>query len=321
METLFLHPGGLGDTLLSLPAIALMRQHCPFARITLAGNIDHLAAIASGYTDSYLSLSMLPLHRLYAHDPLPESDVRFWRAFDRIISWTGSGDPAFVRNFSAVHPNVLVAAWRPKPGETKHVSQLFIDALGAALPSEAIPTPARIILDPKLCREGEQWLLDHGWNRRDSLIALHPGAGSSAKRWPPSRFIAFGRHLLFAGKYKLVIIEGPAEQALGKQIAQAFSAADTILAESLPLNLLASILGQCGLFVGNDSGITHLAAALGVRAVVLFGPTLPLHWAPLGKDVIVIRDTHGCAGCVAGDSKHTCLENITVEEVLQRSGL
>jgi len=318
VEILILHPGGLGDIILSLPAIALIRNRCPSARITLAGNLDHLAAAALGYAESFISLSTLPLHRLYAHDTLPEPEKRFWMSFDRIVSWTGSGDPEFIRNFGAIHPNVRIPPWRPQSGETRHVSQLFIDSLDIGIPSGTKPMPPHILLDEKLRKEGKQWLIERGWNNQDPLIALHPGAGSRTKRWPLIRFISLARHLALHKKSKLLIIEGPAEPAIGKQIAQSFSATDAILAESLSLNLLAAVIAQCEAFVGNDSGIAHLAAALQVPSIVLFGPTTPQHWAPLGEHVVVLRNAHGCKACARSGDNHTCLENITVEEVLTK---
>jgi ADP-heptose:LPS heptosyltransferase len=315
VEILILHPGGLGDIILSLPAIALIRNKCPSARITFAGNLDHLAAVVSGYADRIVSLSALPLHRLYARDTLPEPDMRFWKSFDRIVSWTGSGDHEFTRNFGKIHPDVCIASWHPKPGETRHVSQLFIDSLETGIPPGTEPTPPHILLDEKLRKEGKQWLIEHGWNDHDPLMALHPGAGSTAKRWPLTRFISLARHLTLYKESKLLIIQGPAEPELAKQIAQALTKVDVIRAESIPLNLLAAILTQCEAFVGNDSGIAHLAAALRVPSIVLFGPTLPRHWAPLGQHVVILRNVHNCEGCADGTNNHSCLENITVEDI------
>jgi heptosyltransferase III len=317
VEILILHPGGLGDIILSLPAIALIRDSCPSARITIAGNIDHLAAVVSGYAENVVSLSTLPLHHLYMDGALPETEVRFWNSFDRIVSWTGWGDPEFIRNFRRIHPNVCIAPWRPKPGETRHVSQLFVESLNVGIPSGTEPSPAAIILDSKLCNEGKQWLLDRGWDDQDPLTALHPGAGSKAKRWAISRFIKLAQHLVLQEKRKLLVVEGPAEPELAKQFAQELPETDVIQAESIPLNLLAAIINQCGAFIGNDSGIAHLSAALRIPSVVLFGPTLPQHWAPLGPNVVVLRNAHGCEGCAAGGKNHTCLENITVEEVIR----
>ena len=224
MEILIIHPGGLGDVVLSLPAVALLRNEFPAARVTVAGNIDHLVPVMSGYAERIISLSALPLHHLYAPGSVPESVVKFWRSYDRIVSWTGGGDREFTRKFKEIHPNVIVASWRPAPGEAKHVSQLFVDSLaiedGAA--AKAVPTP--VLLNSNLRAEGKEWLVEHGWNGRDSLTALHPGAGSKAKRWPISRFISLAQHLALQEKRKLLIIEGSAERGLAEQIVSALPA-------------------------------------------------------------------------------------------------
>ncbi len=315
MEILLLHPGGLGDIILSLPAIALLRNAFPSARFTIAGNIDHLESIMSGYAERVVSLSTLPLHHLYVPEELPREEVRFWKSFDRIVSWTGSGDPEFVRKMREIHSEACIASWKPESREGKHVSQLFVDSLGLSFGSKVVK-PARILLDSTTSDKGRQWLLERGWNGRDSLIALHPGAGSKAKRWHLSRFISVARHLALREESRLLVIEGPAEPGLAAQLAQALPEAGAIRIESEPLDLLAAVMGKCRLFIGNDSGLTHLAAALAIACIALFGPTLPQHWAPLGPNVAVLRNPHGCEGCISGRDNHTCLNNITVEQVV-----
>jgi heptosyltransferase III len=316
VEILILHPGALGDILLSLPAVSLVRNKFPSARITVAGNIDHLAPAMSGYAESVVSLSALPLHHLYAHGALPEEDARFWRSYDRIVSWTGAGDPEFTRNFCEIHPNIRISSWRPAFAEPRHVTQLFVDSLGEDISQGAKAEPPRVFPDVNLCEEGKRWLIARGWNGREPLTALHPGAGSKTKRWPLARYVELARHLVFQEKRKLLVIEGPAEQGLAKEMMQALPEAAAIPIESVNLNLLAAVLAQCAAFIGNDSGIAHLAAAIGAPSTVLFGPTLPQHWAPLGQHVTVLRNARNCEACASSGSTHTCLENITVEEVL-----
>jgi hypothetical protein len=321
VDILIIHPGGLGDVVLSLPAVALLRAGFPAARVTVAGNIDHLVPVMSGYAERIISLSSLPLHHLYTSGSVPEEAVKFWTSFDRIVSWTGGGDSGFAAKFKEIHPNVRVASWRPLPGEAKHVSQLFVDSLALenSAAAEAVPTP--VLLDSTLRTEGKEWLVEHGWNGLESLTALHPGAGSKTKRWPVSRFIRFAQHLALQEKRKLLLIEGSAERGLSEQIESALPSDGAIVFDAMSLNLLAAVVAQCDLFVGNDSGVAHLAAALNVRCVVLFGPTLPQHWRPLGCEVIIFRNAHGCEGCASGGNNHTCLENITVEEVIRNSKL
>jgi ADP-heptose:LPS heptosyltransferase len=315
VDILLLHPGALGDIILSLPAIALLRKQFPAARIAIAGNLDHLAPVIAGYAERAISLSSVPLHRLYAPEAIPRQDASFWRSFDMIVSWTGAGHADFARNLRPIHPDARIASWRPGPEERRHVSQLFVDSLDLGTPTEAEPAPIHI--SATLRDQGLQWLTACGWNGRDPLIGLHPGAGSRTKRWPLSNFVKLAGLLMRQGKHKLLIIEGPAEAGLGREMIQALTSTETILAESVQLSLLAAILGHCAALVGNDSGIAHLAAGLRVPSIVLFGPTLPQHWSPLGPHVVVLRNSQGCGACILGCGDHACLENISVEEVMR----
>jgi heptosyltransferase-3 len=319
VEILILHPGGLGDIILSLPAISLLRSQSRGARITAAGNIDHLAPLMGGYAERVVSLSSIPLHRLYTPEPLPEEDIRFWRNYDRIISWTGAGSDAFIGKMRAVHPNAAIASWHPELSETRHVSQLFIDSLGLEARSLEGAVSADILLESSILREGEHWLAEHGWDCKDSLVALHPGAGAREKRWPLDRFIELAKWLVLRTGEKPLIIEGPAEIGLGKCVQQALHPGESILLASASLKLLAAVLGQCKSFIGNDSGVAHLAAGLRIPSIVLFGPTLPQHWAPLGRDVITMRDSTNCEACSIGrDKKHTCLSNISAHQAIDQ---
>jgi ADP-heptose:LPS heptosyltransferase len=321
VEILVLHPGGLGDIILSLPAIARLRGRFPSANLTIAGNIDHLTSIVSGYAERVISLSTLPIHRLYTNEDLLPEETTFWKSYDRIVSWTGSGDPTFEKRMREIQPEACIGAWKPNPGDARHVSQLFADSLGLAISSVEALQPVRIFLDSKMRDEGRQWLFDRGWNGHDPLIAMHPGAGSKVKRWPLAQYIGLARRLADRGKKNILVIEGPAEPGLARQMAQTLPVPAIIASEAAPLDLLAAVVEKCNFFVGNDSGLAHLAAALDVPCTVLFGPTLPSHWAPLGRHVRVIRNPQGCEGCASGSNHHTCLENITVEEILQKSNL
>jgi ADP-heptose:LPS heptosyltransferase len=313
VEILVLHPGGLGDIILSFPAIALLRKQSPAARITIAANIDHLAPIAAGYADSVISLSAIPLHQLYTPASSFEANDQYWKSFDRIISWTGFGDDNFTNNLKSIHSDCIIGRWRPEPNESKHVSELFIDTLG--LGSSQNNAKPHILLNAKLRQAGLQWLRDNGWNGFSQLIVLHPGSGSEKKRWPLSGFIELAQRLANR-ECSLLIVEGPAEEGLAGSIADQLAPAKCIMARSLPLDLLSAAIQRCLAYVGNDSGLTHLAAALNVPVIALFGPTNPNHWAPLGNNVTVLHKPEGCSACAYKGPEHTCLLNITVENVL-----
>lgn len=313
MEILVLHPGALGDIILSLPALRVLRDHFRDASITLAADTEYAAAAAFGYSDRILSLASFPLNHLFGSDPLPADDVRFWRFYDRIVSWTGSGSAPFAAEFARVHPCVLVSAWKPGPGEARHVARIFMESLApwCPIPESIFPAEVEIRNADRLL--GGRWLERRGWDGFRPVVALHPGAGSPSKRWPLGRFRELA--MSFSDQADVLVIEGPAEPGLGRKLCAELGA-NAWLASELPLGVLIPVLSHCRAFVGNDSGLAHLAAGLKIPCVTIFGPTAPQLWAPLGPHVTVLHNTNRCVSCslnrVPG---HTCLENVSTEEV------
>ncbi len=285
MDILVLHPGALGDLILSLPALRILRSHFPNACVTLAGNTDFTRAVAAGYADRLVSLSSLPLHRLYGSSEVPPEDEELWRSFDRVLSWTGYGTEAISGRLARLHPLVLSAPWKPAAGDRRHVSRIFMDSLAPWLSPPMEISPPEIFLRHEDRHRGAEWLKERGWKGSGIVIAVHPGAGSRAKRWPQPRFADLLTRLCPSAA--LLIVEGPAEPGLGQDLAAGLPA-EALVAIQLPLGLLATILSHCTAYIGNDSGISHLAAGLGIPSVVLFGPTAPRHWAPLGDHVSLL---------------------------------
>jgi ADP-heptose:LPS heptosyltransferase len=117
------------------------------------------------------------------------------------------------------------------------------------------------------------------------FLAVHTGSGSSAKNWPRERFLDVAGTL--AGDRHWLLVEGPAEDPVRGAPALA------VVARELPLRVLGALLARTGLYLGNDSGVTHLAAAAGAKTLALFGPTDPETWAPVGPWVRTLRAPGG----------------------------
>jgi heptosyltransferase-2 len=120
------------------------------------------------------------------------------------------------------------------------------------------------------------------------FLALHPGSGSAAKNWPPECYAALAQ-MASPGRPWL-LVEGPADATA---CAALRSLPDARLARGLPLRVLGAVLAEAGAYVGNDSGVSHLAAAWGAPTVVLFGPTDPAVWAPIGPRTASVRAPAG----------------------------
>ncbi|MBE7213368.1 MAG: hypothetical protein INR65_20320, partial [Gluconacetobacter diazotrophicus] len=140
-------------------------------------------------------------------------------------------------------------------------------------------------------------------DRARPLVAVHPGSGGERKNWPLDRWQALGLELLArpaATRPRLLLVGGEADVKTLATLRAAWRGAgaadDVLVAENLPLPALAALLARCDRFLGHDSGISHLAAAVGAPCVLLFGPTDPDIWAPPYPAVQVVRAPDGFMG-------------------------
>jgi heptosyltransferase III len=121
------------------------------------------------------------------------------------------------------------------------------------------------------------------------IIAIHPGSGSHKKNWPLENWIdLFSPDSRFEYLAGLVVISGEADKAQTDQLEREWKNRDVRFARNLPLPRLAAVLER-SIFIGHDSGISHLAAAAGANCILLFGPTDPDVWAPMNENVQILR--------------------------------
>jgi hypothetical protein len=151
--------------------------------------------------------------------------------------------------------------------------------------------------------------------------AIHPGSGSPHKNWPLARFMELARLIEDRKEARSLFLLGPVEaECWGDQVGRLQETHIPII-KAPPLPVLAGLLTHCAGYVGNDSGVSHLAAALGLPAVVLFGPTDPLLWAPQGRAVRALSASRPCSPCPperrAACSDKVCLTDLSVQKVLE----
>jgi ADP-heptose:LPS heptosyltransferase len=147
-------------------------------------------------------------------------------------------------------------------------------------------------------------------------IFIHPGSGSIRKRWPLARFLELADILEKKGLGPQFIC-GPAEQDLAAELAK----------QNRPvhglgkLTDLADLLESAGGYIGNDSGVSHLASFLGLPGVVIFGPTDPLRWKPTGPRIEIVRPELDCNPCFEIEPENCpeprCLTDASVEAVVR----
>lgn len=283
---LVIRGGAIGDFILTLPAIKLLRDGFPKAHIEILG-YKHIAAVAEKrfYADAVRSLESGLLAGFFVRDSkLPVDLAEYFASFDLIVSYLFDPDRIFEENVRRCRNGPFISGPSKLDNREHAALQLArpLEALGLHLEEPA----ARVYPSDE----------DRDFARRflgtsKSCIALHPGSGSETKNWPISSWHQLGDLLLAAG-HDLVVIAGEAEEQRLETLDLAWAGQPVRFVRNRPLPELAALL-EGRVFVGHDSGISHVAAAAGARCLLLFGWTDPAIWAPANEQVTVLRAPEG----------------------------
>ena len=285
---LILRGGAIGDFIVTLPVLQALRAQWPAAQVEIWG-YPHIAnlAVAGGLAQSVVSLDRAEMVRFFVPEPqFTDAQVEAIRSFDLVFNYLH--DPV-----GQVRSNLLLA------GAKQVLSGSPLIKRGHAVPFLLEPLQALAIFEtdlaPELDLSGE--LRSAGRRRLRSLgvrgkpHVVHPGSGSPAKRWPAGRFVELIRRWREQGR-EVVAVIGEADGEEAKVLAREIP--DLPVLEKLTLTELAATLVECAGFLGDDSGITYLAAAVGLPVVALFGPSDADTWAPRGRGgVKVVRAPEG----------------------------
>ena len=267
-RVLVIRGGAIGDFILTLPAMRLLKEMIPNCELEVMGylNIATLAQKA-GIADSVRSLEHRTMAALFSKNaPIDEALAEHLRSFHLVVSYLFDPDGLFRASMERIGVKTLIeCSHRVQPDQGHAASQL-------ARPLE------------KLAMFLEDEHLRQAHFQRGTVVpgrvAIHVGSGSPKKNWPLEHW----RRLADEIRAKEVIfITGEAEEERGMMIG------DHTNWHALPLDELAGRLGTCEAFFGHDSGISHLAAACGVPSLLVFGPTDPGVWAPPQAWVTVLR--------------------------------
>lgn len=153
------------------------------------------------------------------------------------------------------------------------------------------------------------------------MVVLHPGSGSKGKVWPLERFQRLAEILQERLRSKILVVLGPAEEGEAERVFEEMDPQTFIPVKGLSLLQVASLMEGSRVFIGNDSGISHLASALGIPTITIFGPTDPEVWAPRGERVWVVRNGTPCSPCSRDRFLQCtgidCLRGIGIDQVLE----
>ncbi len=300
-RVLAVHPGALGDVVLFG---RLMEQLV--GRVTLiAGGQKADLLRALGVVADAMDFDSLPISEMFTDTPLEQCALPRWLGeHDLLVSCFGDGASADGQRLAGAArvERACFLPIRPPEGFDGHLLTLWADLLGMDAPAL---NPPGWVVPPALRRSANEKLSAAGVGAGEAVL-LHPGSGSAEKNWPIERYVALAEALRSAG-WEVWWSLGPVEREQGTGRALRDRGAPGTLLGSMTLGELAGVLAASQVVVGNDSGVSHLAGAVGRRTVSLFGSAGNAdHFRPIGPAVTVLE----------ADS----LEDIAPGEVLERVG-
>jgi heptosyltransferase-2 len=274
-RVLVIFPGALGDLMCLMPALSAISRRHPGASVELMARFE-LARLAAGRSVVVRahSIDAREVGALFGDETSGDAR-RFFGDFDCIYSFFASDDERFRERLAAA-TDAEVSFHSFRPAGEGHVSEGYLRAVGegaSMLDARIEPTAddlaaARVLLESKC--------------EISNLVVIFPGSGSPAKNWPAGKFAALASTV--SKRASVAVILGPAEAS----IEPIFREAGVPVLKDLDLPTVAAIATIASAFVANDSGVAHLAAAVGASGVVIFGPTDPARWRPQGSGRIDI---------------------------------
>ena len=281
---LVIRGGAIGDFILTLPALAALRRQFPQTHLTVLG-YPQIAALAElgGYAHETRSIEARALAGFFARNgTLDPALQEFFGGFNIIISYLYDPDEIFQTNVRrCTQAQFIAGPHRPNEAENIHATDVFLKPLErlAIFNGDAVP---------RLPLNSQPSTLN--------TLAIHPGSGSEKKNWPEEHWGALLRRVVAETGWPVLLVGGEAEVERLQRLASLVPVERLEVCLHRPLPEVACRLAACRAFLGHDSGITHLAAAVGLRGVALWGETNAAIWHPGGEGFELLRGAGGLEG-------------------------
>jgi len=303
-RALIIQPGAIGDCILTLPLAEFLKTHLGIGSILMLGK-SHYIDYFPGRTciDGIKDIDSVELHRLFVKSrdfELQDDDslINVFAGYRQIITFLGAAGGDFETNliFTAYCSNaaeVTTLPLKPLADFARHITDFYFDSFISAQSLEVPPANRDL---KKTCITagksdligGRKILETAGVKPGRNVAIIHPGSGGLSKCWHIDNFYMLAEQLCDEN-IKVVFILGPAEmERFKRKTIDALGAIAPVLCE-LSLTETFQVIGCSNCFIGNDSGITHLAAAAGIPTIACFGPTDPARYGPIGPQVWTFR--------------------------------
>ena len=323
----------IGDVLLTTPAIRLLRQTYPKAHITMVVNkgtedvLRHNPHLNRILTIDRKMVKETPFHKRLRYEWGILKALRE-RRYDLSVDFDSGERAAFLAFLGRVSirlgfrhrrgPRHLIFHQQISTEGYPHTVERNLMLVEKALGLFRKDARLELYTGPEEDRRMTLWLRKHRLSGKD-LVVIHPGARFWFKRWPAEKWASLVDTLQGEQGLSVVITGGGREMEDVRTILSKMKTPAYSIAGQTTILELAALIKKAALFIGNDSGPMHIAAAVGVPVIALFGPTAPSVWRPWGEDHVIISRNVACSPC--GHSRcdmgrENCMELISIEDVL-----
>jgi heptosyltransferase III len=282
-KILVVRGGALGDFILTLPVLAALRGRFPSHTLEILGYEPAASlAVAGGLADRVSALESPALAGFFAREGAwPARAAAYFAGFELIVSYVFDPENIFQSNVARCGTaRFLAGPHRPDESIQSHATKVLLHPLEILGLSEVDPRP-------RLCLPGPAEV------SAQPRLAVHPGSGGVRKNWPEAKWAELLQKLAATTEWHFLLIGGEAEGARCQRLAAALPTQRVHLAQNLPLVDLAQTMRSCAAFIGHDSGVTHLAAALDLPGLVLWGPSNATVWRPMSDRMNLLRHDGG----------------------------
>jgi ADP-heptose:LPS heptosyltransferase len=325
-RAVILQPGALGDCILTLPLVKLVKEALDLGGVDLVGHTDYVGILPErSCVDGVRSIDSADLHRLFVEptrfdladrDPL----IHLFADYSWIITFLGEPGSDFEQNLifttNCSHSaEVVTLPLKPPPDKQQPIAELYTRqfARQSGLPEEkaAVDLKSVLIRVSEADRDcGVELLEQAGVDLSKRLVVIQPGSGGQKKCWRLENFLNVARSLRGPDVEALFLL-GPAEVERLRPSEKVHIHGVTRCLAHLSLPQVVGLLSCADAFVGNDSGVTHLAAGIGLRTIALFGPTDPAVYRPIGPRVTVLQGPpEGFAEKASPELQKAVLDNL-----------
>lgn len=313
-------PNWVGDAVMALPALKAIRSRFPSSELFIVTNMQ--CSEIYRYVDFQIDqILIIEKHRIFHNSRMLR---RF--SFDLIILFTNSFSSAlesklaFIKNRIGYSKDfrsfLLTERYKPQVHpEKKHhryYYQNLIKMIFGIEDSPDIPSLRKINNPPIILQKS-------GWIKGRPTLGINPGAAyGSAKRWLPERFAEVAEYYINK-KYQVILFSGKGDEADTVNSIAKNNEHIINLAGKTTLSELIEAIGFCNLFLTNDSGPMHLASALGIPIVAVFGPTDQLSTSPSARNYSIVATNEPCSPCMQRKcplKHHNCMKNISSQMVI-----